>query len=414
MVIFVVSVLVALIVSAMCSLVEAVLLSLTPSQVADLSNKNPKAGLIWQSFKTNIERSIAFILILNTSAHTIGASFAGSQFDEIWGDKWIWLFSLIFTFAMLQFTEILPKGLGVRFNRKIAPYIAQPLSAMVYVTLPLIKVVHWVNAPFNIEKAKPRQPSTIEEIRALAAMARLSSEISGLQEFVIRGASRLSQTKIRQVMIPVEQVSFLSTSQSLEQALTSAENDSHTRFPVCKGVDRCEIVGYVNFKDLVSLARKKPDSPSIEGVLRSISFVSPEDSVAERLRTFIEQHIHIAAVKEENGQVLGLVTLEDLLEEVVGEVEDEFDRLPRDIQHVPPGTWVVGGGVTVSQVAAKLKIDLSDSEGNLSRWLEIKLGQPPKAGQTYKEAGFEFTVRRIRRRHVFDVIIKRQELSSAA
>jgi CBS domain containing-hemolysin-like protein len=131
MFIFVVSVLVALIVSAMCSLAEAVLLSLTPSQVADLSNKNPKAGQIWRTFKTNIERPIAFILILNTSAHTIGASIAGSQFDELWGDEWIWLFSLIFTFAMLQFTEILPKGFGVRFNRKIAPYIAGPLSAMV-------------------------------------------------------------------------------------------------------------------------------------------------------------------------------------------------------------------------------------------------------------------------------------------
>jgi CBS domain containing-hemolysin-like protein len=353
-------------------------------------------------------------LILNTSAHTIGASIAGSQFDELWGDEWIWLFSLVFTFAMLQFTEILPKGLGVRFNRKLASYIAGPLSAMVHVSLPLIKLVHWVNAPFNIERAKPGQPSTTEEIRALASMARLSSEISGLQEYVIRGASRLSQTKIRQVMIPVEQVSFLSTSQSLEQALTSAENDSHTRFPVCKGIDRCEIVGYVNFKDMVTLARKKPDSPSIESVLRSIPFISPDDSVADRLRTFIEQHIHIAAVKDEKGQVLGLVTLEDLLEEVVGEVEDEFDRLPRDIQQVPPNTWIAGGGVPISQVAVKLEINLTDPEGNLSRWLGTKLKQPYKSGQAYIEADHTFTVRRIRRGHIFDVIIQKQNLSLRA
>ncbi|RPJ08934.1 MAG: DUF21 domain-containing protein, partial [Deltaproteobacteria bacterium] len=93
MFLFVVSVLVALVVSALCSLAEAVLLSLTPSQVAELSIKNPKVGQVWRSFKTNIERPIAFILILNTSAHTIGASIAGSQFDELWGDEWIWLFS---------------------------------------------------------------------------------------------------------------------------------------------------------------------------------------------------------------------------------------------------------------------------------------------------------------------------------
>jgi CBS domain containing-hemolysin-like protein len=230
MLLFVVSVLAALIVSALCSLAEAVLLSLTPSQVADLSIKNPRVGQVWRSFKTNIERPIAFILILNTSAHTIGASIAGSQFDELWGDEWIWLFSLVFTFAMLQFTEILPKGLGVRFNRKFAPYLAGPLSAMVYVTLPLIKLVHWVNARFNIEKAKPGQPSTTEEIRALASMARLSSGISGLQEYVIRGASRLAQTKIRQVMIPVEQVSFLSTSWCDERCMDCLWVDGVRRY----------------------------------------------------------------------------------------------------------------------------------------------------------------------------------------
>ena len=336
MFLFGVSVLVALIVSALGSLAEAVLLSLTPSQVADLSNKNPEAGQVWRPFKTNIERPIAFILILNTSAHTIGAFIAGSQFDKLRGDEWIWLFSLVFTFARLQFTESLPKGLGVRFNRKLASYIAGPLSAMVYVTLPLIKLVHWVNAPFNIGRAKPGQPSTTEEIRALASMARLSSEISGLQEYVIRGASRLTQTKIRQVMIPVEQVSFLSTSQSLEQVLTSAENDSHTRFPVCKGTDRCEIVGYVKTGDLDG---KNPTLLSKACFARFL--ISPEDSVADRLRTLIEQHIHIAAVKDEKGQVLGLVTLENLWRKLLEKWKMSSTGYPATFnKFLPtPGRW---------------------------------------------------------------------------
>jgi Mg2+/Co2+ transporter CorB len=150
MTIFVISVFLALSISAMCSIAEAVLLSLTPSQMADISAKNPKVGLIWKSFKTNIDRPIAFILILNTAAHTIGASVAGAQFDKIWGDKWIWLFSLFLTFAMLQFSEILPKSLGVYFNRRIAPYLARPLAVIVYETLPLIKLLHWINFPFKI------------------------------------------------------------------------------------------------------------------------------------------------------------------------------------------------------------------------------------------------------------------------
>jgi CBS domain containing-hemolysin-like protein len=169
----------------------------------------------------------------------------------------------------------------------------------------------------------------------------------------------------------------------------------------------------VNVKDMVALARKKPDSPSIESVLRSICFISPGDSVADRLRTFIDQHIHIAGVKDEKGQVLGLVTLEDLLEEVVGELGDEFDRLPRDIQQVPPGTWVVGGGVSVSQMGTRLEISPTDPEGNVSRWLGTKLKQPYKAGQAYSGAGHTFTVRHIRRGHIFDVTIQKQSLSPA-
>jgi CBS domain containing-hemolysin-like protein len=239
MFLFVVGVLVALIVSALCSLAEAVLLSLTLSQVADLSIKNPRVGQVWRSFKTNIERPIAFILILNTSAHTI----------------------------------------------------ALPLPAP-------------------------------------------SSTKSGV--------------------------------------------------------------------------RKKPDSPFIKACFARFPLV------ADRLRTFIEQHIHIVAVKDEKGQILGLVTPEDFLEEVVGEVEDEFDRLPRDIQQVPPSTWIAGGGVPVSQVAAKLEISLPDPEGNLGRWLGAKLKPPYKPGQAYLEADHTFTVRRVRRGHIFDVIIQKQNPSLKA
>ena len=123
----------ALIISFLCSLMEAALLSLTPSQVAELSQKHPRAGEIWRGFKKRIDRPIAVILILNTTAHTIGASVAGAQFSELWGDGWIWAFSIAFTLVMLQVTEILPKTLGVRLAESLAPWMARPLAALVWV-----------------------------------------------------------------------------------------------------------------------------------------------------------------------------------------------------------------------------------------------------------------------------------------
>ncbi|MHB8866741.1 MAG: CNNM domain-containing protein, partial [Pirellulaceae bacterium] len=125
MTLFIVSVSMALLISAICSLMEATLLSLTPSQVAELAHRQPKLGAIWQRFKANVQPPIATILLLNTAAHTIGASVAGSQFDELFGDEWILAFSLVFTFVMLQFTEILPKTIGVRYNREVARIIGR-------------------------------------------------------------------------------------------------------------------------------------------------------------------------------------------------------------------------------------------------------------------------------------------------
>ena len=402
MTIFVASVAVALCISFLCSLMEAALLSLTPSQVADLSARHPKIGTIWRGFKTNIERPIAAILILNTAAHTIGASVAGSQFDELFGDQWIWLFSILFTFAMLQYTEILPKTLGVYFNQTIAIWIARPLFLAIRFFAPLIHVLHVLNRPFEGRRTEKRAPATLEEITSLAAMARLSKHIGPHQERIISRATKLSQTSTRQVMIPIEQVAMLSTSQTLNQALIAAHIDAHTRFPVCEGDDRNRIVGYANFKELVYFMSTNPSDPSLKGIIRPVHFVDPDSSASDLLKTFIDQHEHIAIVRDAQGRCLGLITLEDLIEEMVGELEDEFDRLPRHVHSLSGGTWMFGGGVQVSEVAAKLGCPPMAASGTLAAWLEKGLGQTPKPGLILRHDGTEVTVRRVRRGRVFE------------
>ena len=402
MTIFVASVAVALCISFLCSLMEAALLSLTPSQVAGLSARHPGIGAIWRGFKTNIERPIAAILILNTAAHTIGASVAGSQFDELFGDQWIWLFSILFTFAMLQYTEILPKTLGVYFNQTIAVWIARPLFVAIRIFTPLIRVLHVLNRPFEGRRAETRAPTTLEEITSLAAMARLSKHIGPHQERIIGRAARLSQTSAQQIMIPIEQVSMLSTAQTLNQALIAAHIDAHTRFPVCEGDDRNRVFGYINFKEMIYYMSTNPTDPSLKGIIRPVHFVQPDSSASDLLKTFIDQHEHMAIVREAQGRCLGLITLEDLIEEMVGELEDEFDRLPRHVHSLSGGTWMLGGGVPVADVVSRLGGPPVSAGGTLAAWLERQLGQPPKPGQTIRHDGLEFMVRRVRRGRIFE------------
>ena len=402
MTIFVASVAVALCISFLCSLMEAALLSLTPSQIADLSARHPGIGAIWRGFKANIERPIAVILILNTAAHTIGATVAGSQFDELFGDQWVWLFSILFTFAMLQYTEILPKTLGVYFNQTIAIWIARPLSMAIRIFTPVIHVLHLFNRPFEGRRAERRAPATLEEITSLAMMARLSKHISPHQERIINRAAKLSQTSVRQVMIPIEQVSMLSTSQTLNQALIAAHIDAHTRFPVCEGDDRTRVLGYINFKEMIYFMSTNPSDPSLKGIIRPVHFVEPGSSASDLLKTFIDQHEHMAIVRDADGRCLGLITLEDLIEEMVGELEDEFDRLPRHVHSLSSGTWMFGGGVPMSEVAAKLGGPPLAASGTLAAWLERGLGHPPRPGQTIRHDGLEFVVRRVRRGRIFE------------
>ncbi|MDD3117977.1 MAG: CNNM domain-containing protein [Victivallales bacterium] len=400
---------VALSVSFTCSLLEAALLSLTPSQLADINAKSPVMGRIWQGFKANIEKPIAAILIANTAAHTIGASVAGSEFDRLFGTRWIWLFSLLLTVTMVQYTEILPKTLGVRFNTFIATVATRPLQLAVIICHPLIRLIHLINRPFEAGKGA-QDRSTVEEISALAGLARLTRQINARQERIIQGASRLSRSRLSQIMIPLEQVSCLSSGDTMMKAFLAAHADAHTRFPVCENGDKKRILGYVNFKEMVYFMRTNPNDPSLLGVLRPIYFTDREDTAADLLEIFVGKHIHMAMVRD-HGLPVGLVTLEDIVVELVGDLEDELDHLPRMLSGLSCGVWMAGGGVTMETLAAESRLPLPATGDTVSDWLTDKLGKTPRAGDIYRHGDVEFLVRRTRRNRIFEVSVMNRRLA---
>lgn len=408
------SVTIALLVSALCNLLEATLLSLTPHQVAALSQRRPKLGAIWQDFKTRIERPIAVILLLNTASHTIGATVAGSQFEAIFGGgHGILAFSLLFTLVMLLFTEIVPKTMGVRLNGVLAPYIALPLAFVVRLMAPILFLVHLINKPFEPKRDSKSQPSTMEQITVLAGLARLANLINPHQERIIQGAFRLSQQRVRDVMIPAEQITFLSTGQKLYDAIITAHLDPHTRFPICDNGNCNRVLGYVNFKEMIYHARTNPSDHSLMGIIRPVHFVDPDQTASELLRVFVERHEHMAIVRDAQGKSLGLITLEDIVEELVGELEDEFDRLPNWLHPLSGGTWMVGGGVPVAELAKRIEVPLPDAQGTISAWLVRRVGRLPATNEVHQAEGARFMVRRIRRGKIFEVMVTRKEKGGA-
>lgn len=419
MTLFVVSVLIALGVSALCSLIESVLLSLSSSDIAEISTHHASIANTLSRFKRNIHKPIAAVLILNTTAHTIGASVAGASFGELFGSKWIWVFSLVFTFAMLQYTEILPKTLGVRYKRRLGLVITRPLEWAVKIMSPIIAATYFFNRPFESSEYKGERLSTVDEIALMAALARQRHQIGLQQEQIIVGATKLSTKATREVMIPMDEVVTLSTSMSLLEAMEEAHIDAHTRFPVCRGEDRNDIVGYVNFKEIVSHQRLNPRATEFSQIIRPISFVSPGTPASDLLRDFTTRHEHIAIVRDVANVCVGMVSLEDVVEELVGEIEDEFDRLPRNMHVLANNTFLAGGGCLLKEVAQTVErhfgfdlfVDADDratyADKTLAFWLEKQLNEAPRRGGQVILGGIGFTIRRIRRQKIFDVQIQR-------
>lgn len=400
------SITLAMLVSCLCSLLEAALLSITPSQVAQLRKANLKLGETCHKLKHRIERPIAVILIVNTAAHTIGAAIAGAEFHELYGAHWMWAFTLAFTLAMVQYTEILPKTLGVRYNMQVMRLAGPTLYTMIFVMSPLIALTHWFNRPFEGRRSK-LGPTTAEEISALAAMARSSQQISTRQERIINAVPLLSKQTAEQVMIPVENISFVSSDSTLSDAIHFTGHDFHTRYPVCEGGDRDRVLGYVNFKEVVSTMRAKPDKGRLTDIIRPINFVTPDTPASLLLERFVTQQCHMAIVKDEEDRTIGMVTLEDIVEELLGDLDDEFDPLPRTFYSPAEMVWVVGGGLPVTLLARETHLALPKRMEPVALWFARTLDRPPRTGDTLRYGNAELTVRKTRRGRVLEFNVKK-------
>ncbi|MBR7121316.1 MAG: HlyC/CorC family transporter [Lentisphaeria bacterium] len=399
----------ALFISHICSLMEAAVLSVTPSQLAELRQKHPATGNLAQNLKRDIDKPLAVILILNTAAHTIGAALAGASFAELGYGRYMGIFSLVFTLVMVQYTELLPKTLGVRFNVSILRVAVRPLHAATVVLAPLIKLTKIINRPFEVRA--PARPTPAEEISALAAMARSTQAISSRQERIIRMVPSLSEKSAVEVMIALEDVSFLDADMSLDDAINATGNDFHTRYPLCIEGDRSRVPGYVNIKEIILAVQHGKGDMKVSDIMRPIAFADSDDSASKLLEMFAAQHCHMTIVRDVvSGKTCGLVTLEDIVEELIGDLDDEFDPLPRTFYAPGDNLWVVGGGVPLTQLARDTQLDLPRRTESVSAWFGRELGKQVKVGDTLTWKNAVLFVRKVRRRQAWEFHVKRRKL----
>lgn len=321
----------AITVSALCSVCEAVLYSITASQVEMLKKNGYSAAEHLQELRSDIERPITAILTLNTIANTIGASVAGAAAAKIFGDENLFLFSAVFTLSILFFSEILPKTIGVAFALKLAPTIAYPLKIMVFLLTPVV----WLSR--SVTKLLPqRMEETIsaQEIQTIAALSRQSGDIEENEANIINNILELKGKIVREVMTPRTVTFSINEHITVDNAMaTLTELSSHSRIPIYSR-EPDNVTGIVMRKDILQAAAEGKNKLILARFKRPAHFV-PETAPLHRvLIDFFDRRQHLFIVVDEYGTMTGVISMEDILEEIVGqEIVDESDKA-RDMREL--------------------------------------------------------------------------------
>ncbi len=315
---------VAIGVSFLCSVLEAVLLSVTPSFIEQLKKKKPHGALVLAKVKQNIDKSISSILILNTFAHTMGAAGVGAQAIRVFGEEKETLIAFLLTLAILYFSEIIPKTIGAKFWRSLALPCAYVISFLVKLVYPLVWFSTLITRMFNKRK---KDVVSREEIKAFTALGYKGGSIIRQENLLVENILTLREVKAADILTPRSVVHALEQNLTISEALNNEQTDSFTRIPVYLATTD-NIVGVVIKSQLYQHERQGEGQQAIKAVMQPLHRVSESLPVLLLLDLFIKRNEHIFLVEDHFGQMAGIVTLEDVIETFIGrEIVDESDKV---------------------------------------------------------------------------------------
>lgn len=324
MTLFVTSVALALIVSAFCSLSEAAIYAVRKTYVLTLVKLGSKPGKVLAHFKENMEQPISAILILNTTANTAGAAISGYQVNELFGERALIWFTIVFTLAVLVLGEIIPKTVGVVYNRGVAKAVAVPWAAVVRLLYPLMWLVERVTRLYEPEEPALSAPE--EEVEQLAMLSASEGSILPLEAQLVRNVLRLNDVKASSILTPRSVVFKLAADMTIRDARQSVKEWSVSRIPVYAGGDPENWVGMVLARDILTCMAQDQFDTTLQSLVRPLYFVPETAKGHDLLGEFLKKRSHLFGVLDEYGGVEGVVSLEDVLESLIGqEIVDESD-----------------------------------------------------------------------------------------
>jgi len=344
-----------LFINAVFAAYEMALASISRARLSTLCQQKKKGAEEAAYMKDRMEASLAVVQLGITLAGAIAAATGGAGAQESFTpffaklgipDFYAEILSLLsivipLTVFTIIFAELVPKMFALDNRESVCLKLSPAMKAIAKIAAPAVsffeiavkKVMSLGAKKTKDEFAVDKQ--SLHELKAAAALARASRLIGVHEEKIVLSAAQLSQRKVNDIMWDADDISMIPVTDNLSDALIKAHLDMHTRFPVCeKAGDPQTIIGYLNFKDIVNALKMNPENPSIQNITRPVKKLFAETPLSQALSEMMREKMHIAIAISQDQKVVGMITLEDIIEDLVGEIEDEFDRLPAYIQPV--------------------------------------------------------------------------------
>jgi len=407
---------------------EISLASIGAGRLHSLVEQKKRGAEAAARMKDNIEASLAVVQLGITLVGVIAAATGGAGAEESiepqllgWGvpaslSQVLAIALVVFPLTVVTIIvgELVPKVFALR-NKELVCLTLSPLMEWFAISVwPAVwfleNTVSWIMRLGGSDDDEGKA-SAIQDLHGAASFARLSRMIGQREEGIIMSASRLSSTPVKKIALPAEHIEMLVVHQTLAEALKAAHQNMHTRYPVTEEVGNAQrIIGYVNFKDIIANLRLEMHSASFRSLVRSLIAFDVDSPISECLERLIRDRSHIALVRERGGRVMGMITLEDIIEELVGEIHDEFDRIPTHLTQSGDG-WIAGGFVSLIKLRDVAGIDLHPIGEKplytLNDWVVESLGRPPRGGDSINAQSYTIIVRKTRNVMVQEAYLSR-------
>ncbi len=327
---------IAVFVSFLCSILEAVLLSITPTFINIKIQEGKKSGQALKKFKDNIDKPLSAILTLNTFAHTAGAAGVGAQAQLIWGNEYLTIVSIALTLIILFFSEIIPKTIGAVYWEKLAGFTSATLKFLVIMLLPAV----WISQHLTKILKKDNQKSVLSraDFHAMTEIGLQDGVFQESESKIIKNLLNFNSINVEEIMTPRTVVIAEDEEMTLAQFAKKHPEFRFSRIPVYKKkID--SITGFILKDEVLQSLLQKTEHKQLKDIRRKIEAVPEVVSIPDLFKLLIEKNTHIAMVVDEYGGMAGIVTMEDIIETLLGlEITDELDKV-ENLQELARSNW---------------------------------------------------------------------------